>query len=410
MITGIIMASGYSRRMGENKLLLEIDGKKLIEYVIIEAKKSKLDNIFLIYKDEELKVIGDRYNIKSIYNEKALLGQSESMKLGIENSNIESHYMFLVGDQPFINSEIINSIIDTHYQNQDNIIVPLYGENRGMPTIFPNKYKYELLNTEGDIGGRDIIKENINSISYIGFNINYGLDIDTRENLEYIIKLKEKTWYMDLIDDLKASRDRRKSIDMENYMRNKFEFLGIQSIERRKISNPYFKEIKKSKTIDWDFIYKCWEDDYRELQYIALDYLKYMDKFLRNEDLYKLEKLIINKSWWDTIDSISSIVGTILLNNTELKSIILKWSLDDNFWKRRVAILHQLKYKDNMDIELLEKIIENNLGTDEFFINKAIGWILREYSKIDRIWVKNYIEKNIDKLDSLTIREGSKYI
>ena len=80
------------------------------------------------------------------------------------------------------------------------------------------------------------------------------------------------------------------------------------------------------------------------------------------------------------------------------------------FWLRRIAIDHQLNRKEKTNKELLEKIIVNNLGSSEFFINKAIGWSLREYSKTNPAWVKNFINRYKDKLDKLSIREASKYI
>ncbi len=89
---------------------------------------------------------------------------------------------------------------------------------------------------------------------------------------------------------------------------------------------------------------------------------------------------------------------------------MLTWSLDEDIWLRRIAIDHQLPRKEKTNTTLLEKIILNNLGSDEFFINKAIGWSLREYSKTNPDWVINFIKNNKNKMSKLSIREGSKYI
>ena len=89
---------------------------------------------------------------------------------------------------------------------------------------------------------------------------------------------------------------------------------------------------------------------------------------------------------------------------------MLKWSKDEDFWIRRLAIDHQLCRKEKTNIELLEQIIVNNFGSDEFFINKAIGWSLRDYSKTNPDWVRNFISKYKDKMDKLSIKEASKYI
>lgn len=217
-------------------------------------------------------------------------------------------------------------------------------------------------------------------------------------------------WQEEVIENILLNKNIEKSFDMSNYMRNKFEFLGIQSVERRMLTKEYFKDAKKSKSIDWKFVFDCWDNKYREVQYIALDYLKDMKKYLVKDDIDNLKKIITKKSWWDTIDNISGLVGIIVLENPELKEMMLLWSVNENFWIRRVSILFQLKLKDNLDTDLLETILENNFGSDEFFINKAIGWILREYSKVNKKWVGEYIEKNKDRLNILSIREGSKYI
>ena len=90
--------------------------------------------------------------------------------------------------------------------------------------------------------------------------------------------------------------------------------------------------------------------------------------------------------------------------------MILDWSRDDNIWLRRIAIDHQLLRKEKTDTALLAQILDNNLGHSEFFINKAIGWALRDYSKTNPEWVRGYIESRREKMTVLSIREASKYL
>ena len=135
-----------------------------------------------------------------------------------------------------------------------------------------------------------------------------------------------------------------------------------------------------------------------------------MKKFLKYEDINKMKEYIQSKEWWDTIDCFDRIIGDIGLKDTRVAILMLKWSQDDDFWLRRIAIDHQLLRKNQTDQHLLEKIIVNNLNSDEFFINKAIGWSLRDYSKTDPEWVRNFIEKYRDKMSSLSIKEASKYL
>ncbi|WP_073184273.1 DNA alkylation repair protein [Anaerosphaera aminiphila] len=216
--------------------------------------------------------------------------------------------------------------------------------------------------------------------------------------------------YKEFFDNITSKRNEEKSIPMAKYMQNKFEFLGIQSKDRRDLSKDFLKELKSKKEIDWRFVELCWENEYREFQYIANDYLKMMEKFYKFDDIYRIKELILKKSWWDTIDFLDTIVGEMASMYPEHNELILKWSLDENIWLRRISIDHQLLRKGKTDTELLEKIIINNLGQSEFFINKAIGWALRQYSKTNEKWVLDFIEKYKDNMNPLSIREGSKYI
>lgn len=200
------------------------------------------------------------------------------------------------------------------------------------------------------------------------------------------------------------------AIPMEKYMRNKFRFLGIKTPERRKLAKKLFKNIDKNTEIDWDFVFKCWENDFREMQYLALDYIKILQKTLLPKDITDLKKLIVSKSWWDTIDNIDLIIGQMALEFEEIDDILLEWSISENIWLRRIAIDHQLLRKENTKTEVLEKILTNNFWSDEFFINKAIGWALRDFSKTNPVWVKNFLEKYSSKMSSLSIKEASKYL
>ena len=99
-----------------------------------------------------------------------------------------------------------------------------------------------------------------------------------------------------------------------------------------------------------------------------------------------------------------------MYDHPELEEIILKWRLSDNIWLRRVAIDHQLLRKEKANVQLLEKILLHNLNQTEFFINKAIGWALRDYSKTNPVWVACFIEKNKERMADLSIKEASKYL
>lgn len=217
-------------------------------------------------------------------------------------------------------------------------------------------------------------------------------------------------WYDDLFNEIINAKDITQAAQMSAYMKNQFNFLGLQSAVRSAFAEKYFKQVKQSKEIDWDFVFKCWECDYRELQYIAVDYLLSKQKYITDKDINNLKKLITTKSWWDSVDSFNRIFGTLLITYSSVKDTLLKWSTDDNIWLRRTAIICQLHLKEKTDIAMLKKIIYNNFGTNEFFINKAIGWSLRQYSKTNPDWVRDFIQRYNDKLSKLSVKEGSKYI
>ena len=214
---------------------------------------------------------------------------------------------------------------------------------------------------------------------------------------------------MDIIQIFYNNRNEEQAIPMAKYMRNLFPFLGLKTPERKALSKKFFKEKKKDKEIDWDFIFRCYELPEREFQYLAIDYMKEVADLFTPDDLGKIGELITTKSWWDTVDAINHVVDHIAMKYPEVKeTTILRWMESDNIWLKRISIIFQLKYKEKTDTEFLEKAILRNANTDEFFINKAIGWALREYSKTNKEWVKNFIGNN--QLSKLSVREGSKYI
>jgi len=214
---------------------------------------------------------------------------------------------------------------------------------------------------------------------------------------------------MDIFNIFRTAADPEKAAPMAAYMRGQFPYLGIPTPERRKLSRDFLKSVNK-KTVDWDFVFQCWEQPEREYQYLGADYLTKLEPALTPADISNIQKLIITKSWWDTVDIFDVLVGSVALRYPEINETILAWSVDENFWLRRTAIDHQLLRKEKTDTALLEQILVNNLNQTEFFINKAIGWSLRDYSKTNPDWVRAFIARHCDAMASLSIREASKYI
>ncbi len=220
--------------------------------------------------------------------------------------------------------------------------------------------------------------------------------------------------YRDIKEIFSSHANEDDAKKMAAYMRNHFDFYGIKTPTRRQISRDFVNKSKKQKKIDWDFLEKAMADPYREINYLALDILKANKDRFTMDDFDSLIDLAKIRPWWDSIDAIDTIIGS--LNGEGFSKKILDLSTDDNFWLRRIAIDCQILKKDKTDKKLLAAVIENNLGTDfsdkdeKFFINKAIGWSLRSFSKTDPAWVRKFLEKNKESLDPLSTREASKYL
>lgn len=213
-----------------------------------------------------------------------------------------------------------------------------------------------------------------------------------------------------LIAELYRHQNTKQAAQMAAYMKNLFPFLGIRTPERKRLCAAYFKQQKATKRIDWQAIERLWALPEREFQYVAADYLREMQSFLTEQDLPRLKELVITKSWWDTADSLDRTIGNINFPSQTIDDAMLAWSTADNIWLRRVAIDHQLLRKEQTKQDLLKRILLNNLNQSEFFINKAMGWILRDYAKTNPDWVKTFIAEHRAGLSKLTVREAAKHL
>lgn len=191
MITAIIMASGLSKRMGENKLLLKYKDKTIIEYVLDEVSKVEFKEVIVVSLYNEIKEISKKYNYKYIENKKNYIGQSESIRLGINNSKQSFGYMFFVGDQPLIDSKYINKMIEVFNEHKDFIIIPRYKNRKGNPVIFPESKREELLSLKEDEKGKKVITNSC-KIKYVDVSEYMLFDIDTKKDYIQLGGIYEK--------------------------------------------------------------------------------------------------------------------------------------------------------------------------------------------------------------------------
>lgn len=217
-------------------------------------------------------------------------------------------------------------------------------------------------------------------------------------------------YYKILKKQMESHADPLQAKKMAAYMKNHFLFYGIPSPKRKALYKDFLKEEKTKKIVDWELLDQCFEDKHREFQYFACDYLVALAFYIPFEELDRIKAYIQKGNWWDTTDALDQVIGKIGLRDTRIKQAMILWSRSDELWIKSAAIDHQLLYKEKTDTQLLETILLNGLGSNEFFINKAIGWALRQYSKTNPRWVESFIKQHHAALSSLTIKEASKYL
>ncbi|MBC1379584.1 DNA alkylation repair protein [Listeria innocua] len=207
----------------------------------------------------------------------------------------------------------------------------------------------------------------------------------------------------------RANRSLADSRPMEAYMKNQFLFLGIRATERKKLVAEFLKE--NGMPVDLlGFVVELFAEEEREFQYAAIDLLSRYGKKQASEAIEIYEQLVTTKSWWDTVDGLA---GTVVSNHFKLYPDLIPiyneaWINGDNIWLARTAILFQLKYKEETNAELLFANCEKWLGSKEFFIQKAIGWALRQYAKVDSEAVRVFVKSHT--LAPLSRREALKHI
>ena len=204
------------------------------------------------------------------------------------------------------------------------------------------------------------------------------------------------------------AREPVRATAMAAYMRGHFTFLGIPSPERAALQRKALAGTAKPDERELaDAAMALWALPEREYQYAALDLLARNSKQLTADFLPTACWLAATKSWWDTVDSLAShVVGPLVLRNPELGAEMDAWAEDADFWVVRTAILHQLRAKTATDAERLFRYCEMHAPDTEFFIRKAIGWALREFSKTDAAAVRRFVAEHDATLSGLSKREA----
>jgi len=218
-------------------------------------------------------------------------------------------------------------------------------------------------------------------------------------------------YLLPLIEKFEALRDTGDAAAMKSYMKGQFDYYGIKTPVRRDILGNHIRTYKLPANREFTAVIReAWEWKERELQYCAVEiFYKYLRK---NDEVFidLIEYMVLHKSWWDTVDGIASwLIGTTFKRHPDLiVPCTRKWMDSGNIWLQRSCLLFQLKYRDATDTGLLFGFINELAGDKSFWIRKAIGWVLREYSKTDPETVIGFV--NSHQLSNLSRKEALKVV
>jgi 3-methyladenine DNA glycosylase AlkD len=201
---------------------------------------------------------------------------------------------------------------------------------------------------------------------------------------------------------------------MKSYMKSTMAYHGVQTPLLRQLCRKVFADVSFNSGADWqEQVLHLWRNArFREERYAALHLAgdKRARAFQTPAAVKMYEELIVSGAWWDYVDDIASHrIGPILRDHpTPMRRKLLTWSKCADLWKRRTSIICQLGFKEQTDLELLYTCIEPSLGSREFFLQKAIGWALRQYAWTDPAEIKRYVRLNEARLSALSRREALK--
>ncbi|WP_343732566.1 DNA alkylation repair protein [Duganella sp.] len=209
----------------------------------------------------------------------------------------------------------------------------------------------------------------------------------------------------DIAIALAAEADAGRAPAMRAYMRDQFDFIGVGTPQRRGACRALLKTVPAESLLA--SARALWQLPQREYQYVALDMLAMHWKTFNTEDIPALLELVQNKSWWDTVDALAGIIGDVLRHRHDYMDEALR---HDNFWMRRIALLHQLGWRNKTDERRLFNYCLTLAHEKEFFIQKAIGWALRDYARHAPEAVRLFTLKEKERLAPLSFREANKHL
>jgi 3-methyladenine DNA glycosylase AlkD len=207
-------------------------------------------------------------------------------------------------------------------------------------------------------------------------------------------------------------RDRSRAPAMAAYMRDQFPFLGLPSPLRVSLDREVVAGLPAPAEADLVAVAAaCWQLPEREYQYFAVGLLRRHVGRCSAGLLSHVEALLTAKSWWDTVDELARhVVGPLVLAHPQLRAAMDEWVGADNVWLARTAILHQERWKERTDPDVLFAYCARRAGDREFFLRKAIGWALRSYARVDPEAVRAFVAAHEAELSGLSRREALRHL
>jgi 3-methyladenine DNA glycosylase AlkD len=207
-----------------------------------------------------------------------------------------------------------------------------------------------------------------------------------------------------------SARDPDKAVAMVAYVRGQFPYLGIPAPVQRTLAREVLAGLTPPAEADLrDIALACWQLPEREYHYFACQLLRRYVAICSADFIVTAKELLADKPWWDTVDPLASrVVGPLVVRHPSLVATMDAWSVDQDMWLVRTAILQQLFYHDATDEERLFRYCAAQARHPDFFIRKAIGWALREYGKTDPTAVRAFVDAHRSELSGLSIREGTR--
>jgi 3-methyladenine DNA glycosylase AlkD len=212
--------------------------------------------------------------------------------------------------------------------------------------------------------------------------------------------------------EMRKRADPVKAAQMQAYMKTEQRFYGVQTPQREAVFAAAAGRFPLGSRKEYESVVRAlWKGPCREDMYLALDVAERYRRY-RDETAWSLyEDLVRSAPHWDTLDRLATrLIGPLLLQHPRFERRLRKWVASDNLWVRRAALLAGLKHKEQTNTDLLAEFILILAPEKAFFIRKAIGWALREYSRTDPVWVERFVEDHGENLSALSKREALRWI